>query len=327
MKFRHLFYLFASLSMVLSACESDDETSGNNEPPEVVLPSAEFRPNSLTGAYAEDAIRIEAEDRYNAPFSSIELMQDGYYLFTSYNMYNGYTSSACAAAGIGDNPDINNGHKVIYTRSTTDENGTISFNDSQYGKFTKLGDKKYRLSNGIEIDLQDAAKVRLKYPDGTVRTVYASVIPPMQGDATRSLCRTWDYISHDVWCYWNGKYIARGQKKLENGQIVDSHFKVIGDMFEEEEIFDDVAYRDVFTPTGIFIRFFVSEDVEINTWRWDNEQQGIICEYEPGKDDESSEYWTVRFSGNEMRFYHDVRYSEDGENVRTVAVQTLTAAN
>lgn len=242
-------------------------------------------------------------------------------------MYNGYTSSACAAAGIGDNPDINNGHKVIYTRSTTDENGTISFNDSQYGKFTKLGDKKYRLSNGIEIDLQDAAKVRLKYPDGTVRTVYASVIPPMQGDATRSLCRTWDYISHDVWCYWNGKYIALGQKKLENGQIVDSHFKVIGDMFEEEEIFDDVAYRDVFTPTGIFIRFFVSEDVEINTWRWDNEQQGIICEYEPGKDDESSEYWTVRFSGNEMRFYHDVRYSEDGENVRTVAVQTLTAAN
>lgn len=191
MKFRHLFYLLASLSMVLSACESDDETSGNNEPPEVALPSAEFRPNSLTGAYTEDAIRIEAEDRYNAPFSSIELMQDGYYLFTSYNMYNGYTSSACAAAGIGDNPDINNGHKVIYTRSTTDENGTISFNDSQYGKFTKLGDKKYRLSNGIEIDLQDAAKVRLKYPDGTVRTVYASVIPPMQGDATRSLCRTW----------------------------------------------------------------------------------------------------------------------------------------
>ena len=81
MKFRHLFYLLASLSMVLSACESDDETSGNNEPPEVVLPSAEFRPNSLTVAYAEDAIRIEAEDRYNAPFSSIELMQDGYYLF------------------------------------------------------------------------------------------------------------------------------------------------------------------------------------------------------------------------------------------------------
>lgn len=183
------------------------------------------------------------------------------------------------------------------------------------------------MSNGIEIDLQDAAKVRLKYPDGTVRTVYASVIPPMQGDATRSLCRTWDYISLDVWCYWNGKYIARGQKKLENGQIVDSHFKVIGDMFEEEEIFDDVAYRDVFTPTGIFIRFFVSEDVEINTWRWDNEQQGIICEYEPGKDDESSEYWTVRFSGNEMRIYEDVRYSEDGENARTVAVLTLTAAN
>ena len=56
MKFRHLFYLLASLSMVLSACESDDETSGNNEPPEVVLPSAEFRPNSLTGAYAEDEI-------------------------------------------------------------------------------------------------------------------------------------------------------------------------------------------------------------------------------------------------------------------------------
>ena len=39
MKFRHLFYLLASLSMVLSACESDDETSGNNEPPEVALPS------------------------------------------------------------------------------------------------------------------------------------------------------------------------------------------------------------------------------------------------------------------------------------------------
>ncbi len=87
MKIRHLFYLLASLSMVMSACETDNEISGNDTPPEDAIPSAEFHPNNLAaGTYTEDAIRIVSEDEYNDPFSSIELTPDGYYLFTSYNM-------------------------------------------------------------------------------------------------------------------------------------------------------------------------------------------------------------------------------------------------
>ena len=154
MKIRHLFYLLASLSMVMSACETDNEISGNDTPPE------------------------------------------GYYLFTSYNMYNSYTPSSNIAPQTGENTLKANSHKGIRTRSTMDENGTISFNYSQYGKFTKIGDKQYRLSNGIEIDLRDAAgsnrQVRYKHHDGTVTVVYVSVITPIQGDATASLCRTWN---------------------------------------------------------------------------------------------------------------------------------------
>lgn len=271
MKIRHLFYLLASLSMVMSACETDNEISGNDTPPEDAIPSAEFHPNNLAaGTYTEDAIRIVSEDEYNDPFSSIELTPDGYYLFTSYNMYNSYTPSSNIAPQTGENTLKANSHKGIRTRSTMDENGTISFNYSQYGKFTKIGDKQYRLSNGIEIDLRDAAgsnrQVRYKHHDGTVTVVYVSVITPIQGDATASLCRTWNYISHDVWCYWNGKYIARGKKKLENGQVVDTHFKVIGNLFDEEEIFDNIACKDVFTPTGKFIRFYVNGEVEVNNW-------------------------------------------------------------
>ncbi len=330
MKIRHLFYLLASLSMVMSACETDNEISGNDTPPEDAIPSAEFHPNNLAaGTYTEDAIRIVSEDEYNDPFSSIELTPDGYYLFTSYNMYNGYTSSSNIAPQTGENTLKANSHKGIRTRSTMDENGTISFNYSQYGKFTKIGDKQYRLSNGIEIDLRDAAgsnrQVRYKHHDGTVTVVYVSVITPIQGDATASLCRTWNYISHDVWCYWNGKYIARGKKKLENGQVVDTHFKVIGNLFDEEEIFDNIACKDVFTPTGKFIRFYVNGEVEVNNWKWYDEQQGILCDYEPYKDE--LDCWTVRFSGKEMRIYQDIQDSDDGEDTRTVSVQTLTIAN
>ncbi|GAY30563.1 hypothetical protein [Prevotella sp. MGM2] len=181
MKIRHLFYLLASLSMVMSACETDNEISGNDTPPEDAIPSAEFHPNNLAaGTYTEDAIRIVSEDEYNDPFSSIELTPDGYYLFTSYNMYNSYTPSSNIAPQTGENTLKANSHKGIRTRSTMDENGTISFNYSQYGKFTKIGDKQYRLSNGIEIDLRDAAgsnrQVRYKHHDGTVTVVYVSVI-------------------------------------------------------------------------------------------------------------------------------------------------------
>ena len=85
MKFKIIYsILFVFSGVVMPACsDSDDEISGNDTPPAGALPSAEFEPNSLPDEpYAEDAIRIVAEEEY-APFYALELMPDGNYLLTT----------------------------------------------------------------------------------------------------------------------------------------------------------------------------------------------------------------------------------------------------
>lgn len=331
--------LFVAVTLMMSACTDSDETpNGNNTPPAGALPSAEFTPNNLNDEpYAEDAIRIEATDE-NAPFYAIELMSDGHYLLSTYRPYNPYAASVRVMAKADGSFTIRKKRKDRATRagSIEDNNGTITLtNGDCYGEFTKLGNKKYRLSNGVEIDLMDATgadkKVAYRGLDGRISTVYVSTIEPITETGTKSLCRTWNFNSFELWAYWDGLYIVHGKQVLENG-IVNSEFNVIGEGdYAKEDFMDEdneFCYKVIFTSVGTYLHFYMDESVEVSRWAWKEEAQGTLYYNHSETDDfyEGDGYVTVRFAGNQMRIYEDYSDFEEGEDMRIVAVNTLTAA-
>lgn len=345
-KIYFLFAAFASLFMMAACGESDDDGMGGNDAvPAGALPSADFTLNNLPDEpYAEDAVRIVAEDG-TAPFYSLELMSDGNYLLATSRPYNSYTPYVGVAARPDGSFSISRSRKAkaVRAKRTTDANGTMILPDgSKYGKFTKIGTKRYLLDGGIEVDLQHATgseqTVSYKNYDGTVSTVYVNVSEMFTEDETKSLCRTWNYNSFEIWAYWNGSYIAHGKQVVNNGKV-SSEFTSAGgallDMLEldRDEFLDDddeLCYKVIFTTAGTYICFYLDGDTEVARWQWVDKAQGTF-HYEdmPGEDydDDWDGYVTVRFAGKQMRIYEDYTARDGGMTMRSVVVNTLTAAN
>jgi hypothetical protein len=321
MKLKYLYNIAIAASLLtMSACTTSDDDNGNANIPTGALPSAEFTLNDLPDEpYAEDAIRIETQDS-GAPFYALELMSDGHYLLSTTRSK--YTSR--------------------HAKCTRADDGTISLSDGEYyGEFSKVGEKKYKLSNGDEIDLMNAtgSEKTMTYTkgDGGTSVVYVDVSETITDDATRSLCRTWDYNSFELWAYWNSIYIYHGKQAIVDGKV-ESDFKTIGDSYldynndEDEVLFYEIIipYKMVFTSTGTYLCFYTNGEVLESLWNWEDETKGIM--YYNRSVDENSLYTadgdvSIRFAGNQMRIYEDYNYSNNGYKLRYVIVNTLTAAN
>ena len=321
-------------TMMFACTEADEMISGNDTPPSGALPSTEFVLNDLSDeAYIEDAIHIVAMDE-SAPFYTLELMSDGNYLLTFDRSYNTYKNSVLVKKKGNGLSSVSKNRKldVSCSRSTTDENGTMMLYDgSEYGKFTKLGDKRYRLSNGVEVDLQNVTEsnktISYKNLNGRISHVYVSVSEPIVKNGTKSLCRTWNYNSFEMWAYWNGKYIIHAKQTVNDGKV-NTYFKTIGgDMFESEDYLGAVPYKVVFTSVGTYLCFYLNDEVDVSQWSWENETQGILYYHRMNEGYEWNGDVTIRFAGNQMRMYEDYTESEEDMDVRIVAVNTLTVAN
>lgn len=363
MKLQKFLYVMLPLCMMFTACDSDDTSNDGNtategDVPEATVPSTEFSPNNLPAEpFAEDAIRIVADNEGDAPFYSLELMPDGNYLLCASNPSASYAPAVNVKAEANGSFSVFKPRKskAVRTRSTTNENGTMYLGDGmEYGKFTKLGNKKYRLSSGIEVDLQNATgsngSITYKGTDGVLFTVYVNVSEHNPDNATRSICRAWNTNSIEVWGYFNDKCVAHGKQSLTNGKV-ESFFEAsnggrptIGDktfVIERGDFLDDddeFCYKTVFTQYGTYISFYMDGDSEVSLWSWKDKSQGTLHFIDYGYTDEGeefidNEYLTVRFSGNQMRIYGDMQDNIDIDDVETdmteriVSLVTLTAAN
>lgn len=351
MKFRHLIFVSVSLCLMATACsDTDDEVASSL--PNGATPSSTFAPNNLPDEpYADDAVLLTVSQG-EAPFSSLELMADGHYLLlTDNSVYDAAPSVFVGTEGDG-RMAMRKSHAVKRTRGVSDDDGTISIPNGKYGTYEKIGDKTYRLSNGLEVSLSnatdslsgaadslsDATDSQLAWrwyanADGTWSRVYVDMTKPAVGDMARSLCRAWRYNSLEMWGFMNGAYVVHGKQTLSDDGHVDTYFKGYYD-YERDDFLDEdyeLCYKVVFTTAGTYICFYLDGDMDIARWSWVDRAQGTLY-YEDimgseDYDDEWNGYVTVRFAGRQMRVYEDRTEREDGVTGRLVVVNTLTAEN
>lgn len=210
-----------------------------------------------------------------------------------------------------------------------------------------LAIKKYRLSSGVEVDLQNATgsngSIAYINHDGSVSTVYVNVSEPISGDATRSLCRTWNMNTFEIWGYINDKYVAHGKQVLKSGKVESSFSAIDGGkvdingntiVISEEDYVDDgseFCYKMVITSFGTYICFFMNGESEVRSWKWKDKSLGTVYYNDYDEDEDYDRYFdyyfTIRFSGKQMRLYEDYTYPESSFTGRIVYVATLIAAN
>ncbi len=336
MKLRNLTFIIVSISLMLSACgDLGGLLDGEATPPEGVLPSAEFNPNNLPDEpFADDAIKVTTEDG-NAPFRSLELMPDGHYLLSTSDSYDSYSSiKVSSKSGKGFTVRKVSGTESPRTKAIADENGTIDFGDYKYGRYTKVSAKEFLLSCGIYVNFQnlpDNGEIMYYSQKSELHYCRANKVERPETPATNSICRAWDYNSFEIWGYMNGKYIAHGKQTLVNGDVNTTFNVIPGLDLEKEDFLDEEEYmckKVIFTSYGTYLCFYVDGDAELDFWEWTDERNGIFTYYlSDNPEDDWTGDLTVRFAGNQARFYEEYNESEVGMTFQTFVVHTLTAAN
>ncbi len=330
----NLLHIAAGMALCLGmlSCTSDDENTASTRIPDGALPSETFVPNQLADEpYADEAVLVKVVDDYYAPFYSLELMGDGHYLLSYEREY--YSNSRADRGGKLRNTMLHRASDVrIVTRGAEyTESGKL------YGNYEVIGEKVYRLDNGMEVDMgpisESGGVIRYRNDNGTWSTVSAMVSDTPADEATRSICRGWDVNTFEFWLYFNGYYIAHGKEVIKD-QKCERYFKCLGeDLFDitEDDYFDDqsdVAYHVYFSANGTYVCYFLNGTIETRNWKWEDATRGILhfYDYDASSGLRYGGYDTVRFAGSQMRIYEDFTEDEDDVKARIIAVNTFTAS-
>lgn len=339
--------LIALASIGFVACDSNDDEK-EAKVPSGATPTQEFTFGDCEDeAHAEDAMKLNVEswDGYTTQdFTSIEFFSDGHYLITTPLAHLAPERTVSVAREADGSTAIFKKHatKHLKTRAT-DNNGTMDIDNGkyQYGTYTRVNAHTYRLSDNSVIEFLDDVKegngqVTYTSRDGTQSNVHVNfATQDKSATPNRSLCRSWNCDSFEMWAYMNGAYMAHGKQWMENGRVhhntkLSPSAKKWG--IEEDDFFDpdtEYCYRMIFSPSGTYVCFYMDGDVEVACWEWSNQNDGIMHYWDP-YDHEAEDDWsgdvTVRFKGKQMRIYEDYSETEEIMTIHTIVVNTLTAA-
>ena len=339
--------LIALASIGFVACDSNDDEK-EAKVPSGATPTQEFTFGDCEDeAHAEDAMKlnVESRDGYTTQdFTSIEFFGDGHYLITTPLAHLAPERTVSVAREADGSTAIFKKHatKHLKTRAT-DNNGTMDIDNGkyQYGTYTRVNAHTYRLSDNSVIEFLDDVKegngqVTYTSRDGTQSNVHVNfATQDKSATPNRSLCRSWNCDSFEIWAYMNGAYMAHGKQWMENGRVhhntkLSPSAKKWG--IEEDDFFDpdtEYCYRMIFSPSGTYVCFYMDGDVEVACWEWSNQNDGIMHYWDP-YDHEAEDDWsgdvTVRFKGKQMRIYEDYSETEEIMTIHTIVVNTLTAA-
>ena len=277
--------LIALASIGFVACDSNDDEK-EAKVPSGATPTQEFTFGDCEDeAHAEDAMKLNVEswDGYTTQdFTSIEFFGDGHYLITTPLAHLAPERTVSVAREADGSTAIFKKHatKHLKTRAT-DNNGTMDIDNGkyQYGTYTRVNAHTYRLSDNSVIEFLDDVKegngqVTYTSRDGTQSNVHVNfATQDKSATPNRSLCRSWNCDSFEMWAYMNGAYMAHGKQWMENGRVhhntkLSPSAKKWG--IEEDDFFDpdtEYCYRMIFSPSGTYVCFYMDGDVEVGDVR------------------------------------------------------------
>lgn len=228
---------------------------------------------------------------YNAEIESLELTASGNFIVVkNENNFAGYVAPKRNI--LAKNVFM---HEKMATRVTT-------YDEIIYGKFTKIDKNKYELIGYGTVTItgsaDDACNLNIEFQNGRKITVGARIGEQYDSSvATNNLCRTWNIekvgIKLKAGIFKFDKMVDQDNmdklfRKFVNWIV--RIWNIFGDEGEGEEPIDKEEmikemtdeYNEIkpvsiiFTKSGSYLVEYANGTIGISTWRWENEEEGII---------------------------------------------------
>lgn len=317
-KFMACFAMFASASIVFTSC--DDSDKDEELTIRGLLPSEEFNiPNIQKENHDADIAKFNITTT-GAEYESIELLGDGTYIIAKAGASE---EKAKAFANDEDGEETTPSMIQKVSRKANDDSDLYIIGSYE----TVNTGKDYLLKNFGELEIEGESDVKVLTITNSI-TGRTSIVNATAmnlnnvSDATKALCRTWNYDYMDTWGYLSSKLL--GHLKYIGGS--NPRFEGESDFLDDYDIaglddYDEMARQVVFTRFHTYFVTYNDGSTEVSTWQWSNESQGILY-YNWQYNGDDNGYVTVRFSGKQMRIYENYKYSL----AQIIIVNTLSAA-
>ena len=282
--------------LLLAACNNDDSDNKlgdgkipNLPVPEYELSSAKYDISSTSSKYA--SIELTGSGNY------IIIPRSGYYDLKN-------TTQARNTSGLPSPVKI----------STRAENGVIA------GKFIKLSDTEFLLegfgSIVIEGSQSNAYSLQVTPTGGETTTVAATKASTLDSSPiTDAICRTWDINTVGGYFKFSGKVLFNKTMPIKDYDLFwESFYAAADDDYDDDyEPYGYYPTQTIFTKAGTYMVFYSNDRLAISTWRWKNEDKGVLVyawSYDPDDFTESN-LVTASFSGTQLLLKEEPQIDED----------------
>lgn len=179
-----------------------------------------------------------------------------------------------------------------------------------YGKFTKISNSEFMLKGYGKIVIEGSSDNALSItvtPDGgqTYTVPVAKHTQNFSSTLTSKICRTWSIASVRYAITFGGKKIFDKEYSMNDLSKLNADLKDLSkeDPIDVDEFYDDdeeIPTQVIFTKSGTFMVTYTDGTVEMSTWTWENEAEGLLHYKYYDNNDELESYVNVAFRDNQL---------------------------
>lgn len=335
--------LFAAVGLqsCLDFNELGDRLNGgsSNQIPNGALPSEEMTyGNFVEEPYTEVAAKYVINDPQYG-IESVELFANGMFL-VSLTGASQYAASQPASAHLSADGSV-----TLHMDKKSEKDIRMQNANLYIGSFQQYGADQFFLDSfGVfQFSSQDGIHYTLTVYDNDLNPTFSTECIRESTTTSRiskEICRSWNVKNWEEWGYINGYLAAHskfdGQGGYYEGDILDSE--------NYYEKLDQEVRTVIFSPSGTYLSILNNGTIDVRNWVWSNpSKEELFCDGAMAGEANKNDSFTVRFRGQEARFYEDDTYTgqevddligsdllpyldEDIKSIRVIRVTTLRAS-
>lgn len=336
--------LFAAVGLqsCLDFNELGDRLNGgsSNQIPNGALPTEEM----TYGDFVEEPYaEVAAKYVFNDPqygIESIEFFGNGLYLIAFTGASQFADSHPVSASRASD------GSIALRIDRKSDKDIRSQSENYHYGRFQTYGPDQFFVDalGTFYFSSQDGIHYTLTVYDNDLNPTFSTECIRESTTTSRiskEICRSWNVKNWEEWGYINGYLAAHskfdGQGGYYEGDILDSE-----NYYEKQ---DQEVRTVMFSPSGTYLSILNNGTIDVRSWVWSNpSKEELFCDGAMAGEANKNDSFTVRFRGQEARFYEDDTYTgqevddligsdllpyldEDIKSIRVIRVTTLRVSD